>query len=118
MKKKIILIDRFSDSTMAYQHYDMGISKSLIKLVNNFLCTLNLHQTQDEIWLTWESLLIAIAKYQDNLHEQRKFTNKDLRKLIKLQGNYLFTLHHLKFTVKPFFKKVYKLNSICRVLAQ
>tara|TARA_B110001452_G_scaffold92949_1_gene76674 strand:- start:496 stop:1107 length:612 start_codon:yes stop_codon:yes gene_type:complete len=38
MKKKIILIDRFSDSTMAYQHYGMGISKSLIKLVNNFLC--------------------------------------------------------------------------------
>ena len=28
-KKKIILIDRFTDSTMAYQHYGMGIKKKL-----------------------------------------------------------------------------------------
>jgi len=38
MKNKIILIDRFSDSTMAYQHYGMGINKNFIEIVNNFLC--------------------------------------------------------------------------------
>ena len=36
-KKKIILIDRFIDSTLAYQHYGMGISKSIINRLNNYL---------------------------------------------------------------------------------
>ena len=36
-KKKIILIDRFIDSTIAYQHYGMGVSFKLIKTINNFL---------------------------------------------------------------------------------
>ena len=36
-RKKIILIDRFIDSTIAYQHYGMGINLDLIKTINNFL---------------------------------------------------------------------------------
>ena len=35
--KKIILIDRFSDSTIAYQHYGMGINLKFIKDINNYL---------------------------------------------------------------------------------
>ena len=35
--KKIILIDRFTDSTIAYQHYGMGINLKFIKDINNFL---------------------------------------------------------------------------------
>ena len=35
--KKIILIDRFSDSTIAYQHYGMGINLKFIKDINNHL---------------------------------------------------------------------------------
>ena len=35
--KKIILIDRFSDSTIAYQHYGMGIKIEFIKTINDFL---------------------------------------------------------------------------------
>ena len=35
--KKIILIDRFSDSTIAYQHYGMGVNLTFIKNINNFL---------------------------------------------------------------------------------
>ncbi|MDC0397373.1 dTMP kinase [Candidatus Pelagibacter sp.] len=35
--KKIILIDRFTDSTIAYQHYGMGINLNLIKTLNKFL---------------------------------------------------------------------------------
>jgi dTMP kinase len=37
MKKKIILIDRFTDSTVAYQHYGMGINLKFINNINNFL---------------------------------------------------------------------------------
>ncbi len=36
-KKKIIIIDRFIDSTIAYQHYGMGIDIKIIKDINNFL---------------------------------------------------------------------------------
>ena len=35
--KKIIIIDRFVDSTVAYQHYGMGINLNLINKLNNFL---------------------------------------------------------------------------------
>ena len=37
LKKKVILIDRFIDSTLAYQHYGMGLDKELIFKMNNFL---------------------------------------------------------------------------------
>ena len=51
-QKKIILIDRFSDSTVAYQHYGMGLNLNIIKNLNSyiigkfkpdltFLCTVN-----------------------------------------------------------------------------
>jgi len=36
-RKKIILIDRFTDSTIAYQHFGMGIDINLINTINNFL---------------------------------------------------------------------------------
>ena len=36
-KKKVILIDRFIDSTLAYQHYGMGLDKDLILKINNSL---------------------------------------------------------------------------------
>ena len=36
-KKKIILIDRFIDSTIAYQHYGLGVNISLINYLNKYL---------------------------------------------------------------------------------
>jgi len=35
--KKIILIDRFIDSTIAYQHYGMGVNLKIIQYINNFI---------------------------------------------------------------------------------
>jgi len=35
--KKIILIDRFTDSTIAYQHYGMGVNLNLIEALNKYL---------------------------------------------------------------------------------
>ena len=35
--KKIILIDRFTDSTIAYQHYGMGVNLKLINMLNKYL---------------------------------------------------------------------------------
>ena len=36
-KKKVILIDRFTDSTIAYQHYGMGVNINIIKTLNKYL---------------------------------------------------------------------------------
>ena len=35
--KHIILIDRFTDSTIAYQHYGMGVDLKFIKNINDYL---------------------------------------------------------------------------------
>ena len=35
--KKIILIDRFTDSTIAYQHFGMGVDINLIEAINKYL---------------------------------------------------------------------------------
>ena len=37
LKKKVVLIDRFADSTLAYQHYGQKINLKLINYLNNFL---------------------------------------------------------------------------------
>ena len=36
-KKKIILIDRFTDSTIAYQHFGMGVDLNLIKKIHSVI---------------------------------------------------------------------------------
>ena len=36
-KKKIILIDRFVDSTLAYQHYGLGVELKLINIINKHI---------------------------------------------------------------------------------
>ena len=35
--KKIVLIDRFTDSTIAYQHYGMGVNLNIIETLNKYL---------------------------------------------------------------------------------
>ena len=35
--KRIILIDRFTDSTIAYQHYGMGINLKFIQTINKYI---------------------------------------------------------------------------------
>ena len=36
-KKRVILIDRFTDSTISYQHYGLGVNMNIINIVNKFL---------------------------------------------------------------------------------
>ena len=36
-KNKIILIDRFTDSTISYQHYGMGVNLNIINIINDFI---------------------------------------------------------------------------------
>jgi dTMP kinase len=36
-RKKVIIIDRFIDSTVAYQHYGLGVNLSIIQKLNSFI---------------------------------------------------------------------------------
>ena len=36
-KKKVILLDRFIDSTIAYQHYGQGVDLNIIRSLNHYL---------------------------------------------------------------------------------
>jgi len=66
--KKIILIDRFTDSTIAYQHYGMGVDINLIKMVNNFLLK--------NIKVTFTFLNLVNQKNMQQRLRQRKKLNR------------------------------------------
>jgi dTMP kinase len=70
--KKIILIDRFIDSTVAYQHYGMGLSKKIIDINNNFILDkLKINFTFLNI-VTKKNLLIRLKK-RSKLNRYDKF---------------------------------------------
>ena len=79
-KKKIILIARFIDSTLAYQHYGMGVDIKVIKLINKFLLKdisvdftfLNLVNKQN---------LYLRLKKRKNLNRYDKFNNNFYNKV-------------------------------------
>ena len=66
--KKIILIDRFSDSTIAYQHYGMGINLRFIKNINDFLLR--------DIKIDFTFLNTVSQKNMMNRLLKRKFLNR------------------------------------------
>jgi len=71
-KKKIILIDRFIDSTMAYQHYGMGIPKKIIILLNKFLVKKN-QPTFTFINIVNKKNLFNRLKHRKNKNRYDKF---------------------------------------------
>ena len=67
-KKKIILIDRFVDSTIAYQHYGFGVDIKIINLINKFLLK--------NIKVTFTILNIVSLKNMNNRLKKRKKLNR------------------------------------------
>ena len=67
-KKKIILIDRFVDSTIAYQHYGFGVDIKIINLINKFLL--------QNIKVTFTFLNIVSLKNMSNRLKKRKKLNR------------------------------------------
>ena len=66
--KKIILIDRFTDSTIAYQHYGMGVDLNLIKTLNKSLLK--------NIKVSFTFLNIVNKKNLQNRLKKRKTLNR------------------------------------------
>ena len=66
--KKIILIDRFTDSTIAYQHLGMGVNLNLIKNLNKYLLK--------NIKVSFTFLNIVNKKNLKERLKQRKLLNR------------------------------------------
>ncbi len=84
-KKKVILIDRFTDSTIAYQHYGMDINKNFINTINSFL--LNNFITD----LTFLNL-VSTKNMKSRLLKRKKLNRYDKFKMSfykKVQKGYL-----------------------------
>ena len=83
--KKIILIDRFVDSTLAYQHFGMGIDSKFIKKINNFLLN------NVKINLTFLNLA-SIKNVKIRLSKRKKLNRYDKFKMSfynKVQKGYI-----------------------------
>ena len=72
-KKKIILIDRFVDSTIAYQHYGLGVDIKIINLINNFLLK-NIEVTFTFLNLVNSKNMIERLKKRKKLNRYDKFS--------------------------------------------
>tara|TARA_Y100001954_G_C15761077_1_gene579137 strand:+ start:259 stop:870 length:612 start_codon:yes stop_codon:yes gene_type:complete len=93
-KKKIILIDRFTDSTIAYQHYGLNVNLSLIKKINNFLIK-DFKVNFTFLNLVSKSNMISRLKKRKKLNRYDKFdysfyskVQKGFLKLAKNKKNY------------------------------
>ena len=99
--KKIILIDRFSDSTIAYQHYGMGVNLEFIQNINDhllrnikvdftFLNTVNLSNMKKRLRL--RKKLNRYDKFNSKFYEKVqngfiKILKKNPKKYIKINSN-------------------------------
>ena len=84
-KKKIILIDRFVDSTVAYQHYGMNIDIDLINKINKFLL--------GKIKVNFTFLnLVSEKNFKQRLFKRKNLNRYDKFKLIfynKVQNGFI-----------------------------
>ena len=85
IKKKIILIDRFVDSTVAYQHYGMGLNINFINNINKFVLD-RLKVDFTFLNVVSEKNMIKRLKKRKRLNRYDKF-NKNFYK--KVQRGYI-----------------------------
>ncbi len=84
-KKKVILIDRFTDSTLAYQHYGMKLDKDLILKMNNFLLG-NLRPNFTFLSIVNKKNMLSRLKLRKN---KNKYDNFDYNFYNKVQKGFL-----------------------------
>ena len=81
-KKKIILIDRFVDSTVAYQHYGMGLNINFINNTNNFILD-GLKVDFTFLNIVSEKNMIKRLKKRKRLNRYDKFNKNFYKKVQK-----------------------------------
>ena len=91
-RKKIILLDRFVHSTIAYQHFGMGVDLDTIKFINNYLLKdIEIDFTFLNIVNT-KNLLLRLKK-RKKLNRYDKFSGKFYK---KVQSGFLKILKNNK----------------------
>ena len=117
--KKIILIDRFTDSTLAYQHYGMGADINFINTINNFLLKnikvsftfLNLVSPKNmKLRLKQRKKLNRYDKFKTLFYKKVqagfvKISNKNKKKYLKINSN-LNILINKKIIIKKINKLI------------
>ena len=81
-RKKIILIDRFVDSTIAYQHYGLKVDIKLINFINNYLLN-NFKIDFTFLNTVNDTNMIKRLKTRSNLNRYDKFNKKFYHKVQK-----------------------------------
>ncbi len=81
-KKKIILIDRFVDSTVAYQHYGMGLNINFINNINKFVLD-RLKADFTFLNVVSEKNMIKRLKKRKRLNRYDKFNKNFYKKVQK-----------------------------------
>ena len=117
-KKKIILIDRFVDSTIAYQHYGLGVDIKIVNFINKFLLK-DIKVTFTFLNLVNSKNMIERLKKRKKLNRYDKFStvfyNKVQKVFLKISKkknkNYLKVNSNLeiKFNKKKIINKVKEL---------
>ena len=117
-QKKVILIDRFVDSTIAYQHYGMGLDRALIDNINKHLLK-NIKVTFTFLNLVNKKNLKKRLSERKRLNRYDKFTemfysrvqrgfiklyNLNKKKYLKIDSNL-----DIKFNKKIIINKIKKL---------
>ena len=116
--KKIILIDRFIDSTISYQYYGMGVNLKLINSINKFLLKgikidftfLNLVNKKNMfLRLSKRKKLNRYDKFTNNFYTKVqkgfiKITKKNPSKYLKINSNL-----DINFNKKIIINKIKKL---------
>ena len=74
-KKRVILIDRFTDSTVAYQHYGFGIDLNFIININKYLLK-NFKVDHTFLNIVNTTNMNKRLKLRRSLNRYDKFTNK------------------------------------------
>ena len=81
-KKKIILIDRFTDSTIAYQHYGFGVDLKLITMINSYLLK-DFKVSYTFLNIVNKKNMIKRLRLRKILNRYDKFDNKFYQKVQK-----------------------------------
>ena len=116
-KKRIILVDRFTDSTMAYQHYGMGISRKIINLLNSFIIKKYKPNFTFINIVNKKNLVDRLKKRKNkNRYDKFKFTfynkvQKGFLKISRNKQNYMIinSNNSIKLNRKKIFEKINKL---------
>ncbi len=81
-RKKVILIDRFVDSTIAYQHYGLGVDINLINTINKNLLK-NFRVDFTFLNLVNKNNMIKRLKLRKSLNRYDKFSSNFYQKVQK-----------------------------------